>query len=439
MSSYAQLARHRLFLLLLISLVSNCAELHAGSDRLETYSILIDGTVRTYHVHTGPETEKPLPLLLVLHGGGGNGKALQRTYGFQPMIERGEAIAVYPDALNGSWMPEDVFFLDILIDEVLEREKVDPARLFVTGASRGGLMTFIMCSQSRHRFAAAGTVIASNMQFIADTYPIKRPIDFAMIAGTEDPLMPYDGGWGAMRQPRTSGDPEARVLPVEEVIESLVALNGITETPKVTSLGNAHPEDGCTNEVHAWTLPDGSRRVMLVKVLGGGHVAPGGRQYLPQSMIGPACYDFDHAEVMWAFFQKAKPKVAWPILNQISPPNSSEAALRERVDALFQASRTGDIESAMALTDPSVIEQKGELAMRQFFRFASRLVQRAEVGSEAHRIQSITYLEDGDSARVITQLYQQDNWGNPSRQIWVRRNGTWFYQETLLENRHLDR
>lgn len=277
----------------------------ANADQFVTHTIDVTGSRKTYHVHKPNSVTKPLPLVVVLHGGGGNGRVLKDTYGFRPFINDGEFIAIYPDSGPGGWLPEHVAFLDAAIDDVLKRERIDSQRLFITGASRGGLMTFVATQKSKHKFAAAGTVISSNLQGLLDEYPLTAPIDFAMIAGTKDPLMPYNGGWGAMGKPKTTGEPGPRVVPVEEMIAGLVKLNGISDAPVVSSLGNTAADDGCTNEVRCFVNPTTKRRVMLIKVIGGGHVVPGGRQYLPKSVIGPACSDFDHATVMWDFFKSA--------------------------------------------------------------------------------------------------------------------------------------
>lgn len=291
-------------ILILVAAVVFSSTVFAAS--FTSYRLDDAGVTRTYHVHKPADPSHALPLLVVLHGGGGNGKALKETYGFKTFVEQGEAICVYPDAIEGQWLPEDVSFLDAVIDRVMAQENVDRERLFVTGASRGGVMTFILIARSKHKFLAAGTVIASQIQGLAETYPLTRPISFAMIAGTRDPLMPYDGGWGAMWQPRTRGKPEARVIPVEDTIENVLRVNDISSSPEISSFGDRDPGDGCTNEVRRWTGEDNAQQVMLVKVIGGGHVVPGGRQYLSKAMIGPACNDFDHAKVMFDFFASAE-------------------------------------------------------------------------------------------------------------------------------------
>lgn len=421
----------KVFPLCLTALVS-CAP-PAPAEEFETRTLAAAGAKRTYHVHKPKNMTKPLPLVIVLHGGGGNGKGLKDTYGFRPFVVKGELVAVYPDAGPGGWLPEHVGFLDAVIDRVLEDERVDRDRVFITGASRGGIMTFIMSQKSKHKFAAAGTVIASHLKGLLDDYPLERPVDFAMIAGTADPLMPYAGGWGAMREPRAAGEPEARVVPVEEVAAALARMNGIAGGPKVSSLPDSDRADGCTNEVRLWADPKTKRRVMRVKVIGGGHVVPGGRQYLPERMIGPACRDFDHAEVMWEFFKSAGASRASGSLVDGAKPRAldaeSEKALRERVAAMYSAMLAGDVAKCVELSDPRVVKDKGRDKAEQFFKVVNGLVKLARLGPNDRSIKSITSLDDGKAARVELEV------GKPRRsmsvELWGRVDGVWYYRETL--------
>lgn len=395
-------------------------------EEFSTHTMQINGVERTYCVHRAKVPKANLPLVVVLHGGGGNGKLLKDTYGFRPFVATGECIAVYPDAIKGSWMPDDVAFLDAVVGEVFARESVSRERLFITGVSRGGLMTFVMAAKSKHTIRAAGTVIASQLGSLAKEYPISRPVDFAMIAGTADPLMPYRGGWGAMGKPGATGEADARILSVEDAIGLLLKVNEITSEPAVSSLGNTVPEDGCTNEVRCWTNPKTGRRVMLVKVEGGGHVAPGGRQYLPVSIIGPVCMDFDHAEVMWEFFRTAGQTEPRPILDA-----KSEKALRDRVAALFEALRSGDIATCVELSDPAAIKERGREKVEQFFTTVSGLVKLAKPAADDRVIRTITAIEGGKAARVQLQARTQGKWQPPGVELWTNVNGAWCYRETL--------
>lgn len=289
----------------------------ALAQRQETRTLQHEGKARSVIVQT-PDRIAPdarLPLVVVLHGGGGNAKATVGSYGFSPIVRRGEAIVLYPDALQGSWAvggvptgngrlpgPEhdDVGFVDAAIDAALETLPVDPDRLFVTGASRGGHMTQYMVGQSRHRFRAAGVVIATGTRSVVEGFVPDYPIDFGMIIGTEDPFMPYAG--------TPHPDPRAELMGVDAIMAAYRSGMGMADTPsEETSLGNAAPRDGCTNTLTTWENAATGARLVLLKVIGGGHVVPGGRQYLPVETIGRACRDFRHADVMWQFFKDANP------------------------------------------------------------------------------------------------------------------------------------
>ena len=403
------------------------------ADVFTECSLNSGGAERTYYVHKADTISSPVPLVVVLHGGGGNGKGLQETYGFKPMIANGEFVAVYPNAGTGGWLPEQVDFLDAVIDQVFARERVDRERLFVTGASRGGLMTFVMAAKSKHAIHAAGTVITSQMAILARDYPIERPIDFAMIAGTEDPLMPYAGGWGALGKPKTTGDPDGRVLPVEESIGLLLNANRLDGEPAVSSLGNKDPDDGCTNEVRTWTDAKSRRCVMLVKVEGGGHVVPGGRQYLSKSLIGPACKDFDHAEVMWNFFKTVG--LARAVAKDEEDADAkrlgaeSEKSLRERVAAMYSAMLASDVAKCIELSDPQVVRKTGRDKSEQFFNVVIGLVRFAKLGPNDRRIKSITPLDNDRTARVEVEVTKPRR--ATSIELWGKVDGKWYYRETV--------
>ena len=397
-------------------------------------SISWEGKQRTYHIHKGENSKNPLPLVVVFHGGGGSGKILKETYGFEELIDSGEFIAVYPDARPGGWLPDDVSFADAVIEEVFADERIDRNRLFVTGASRGGLLTFVMAAKSRHAIRAAGTVIASQLQGLADEFPFSRPIDFMMIAGTADPLMPYNGGFNTTTAVKSEGDPKARVLPVEETIGMLLKANDIHDSPKISSLGDIDPNDGCTNELRLWVNATTGHRTALVKIEGGGHVVPGRRQYLPKETVGAACNDFDHAEVMWKFFKSSK--AAGKAMSTMPPSTKAsfdaktEKLLRERVNELFEALRKGDIAKCIELSDPAVVKSKGRDTAEKFFKGVSGLVKFAKVQSSDRTIKTITAIEDGQAAKVEIELTLKGKKQPPGYEIWKLIDGQWFYRET---------
>ena len=97
------------------------------------------------------------PLLLFLHGAGERGADLERVkvHGPPKLIAAGKEfpfIVVSPQCpSNQWWQPHE---LAALLDEVVEKYKVDQDRVYVSGLSMGGYGTWSLAGFSPDRFAA---------------------------------------------------------------------------------------------------------------------------------------------------------------------------------------------------------------------------------------------------------------------------------------------
>ena len=119
-----------------------------------------------------------------------------------------------------------------------------------------------------------------------------------LIAGTEDPLIPWDGG-------EVTGNGErGQVLSVADTVGRWVALDGCASTPTVTMVPDRAPNDGTTTRREHYGGCRAGAEVVLYAVAGGGHAWPGGLQYLPERTIGKTSRDFDASETIWEFFAR---------------------------------------------------------------------------------------------------------------------------------------
>jgi predicted peptidase len=103
------------------------------------------------------EQKESWPLLLFLHGSGGVGDDLNivRKIGVAKVIEEGKQfpfIVVSPQWPKGYWW--EPFALTALLDEIVEKYKVDHDRIYVTGQSMGGYGTWALAMYIPKRFAA---------------------------------------------------------------------------------------------------------------------------------------------------------------------------------------------------------------------------------------------------------------------------------------------
>lgn len=106
------------------------------------------------------KAEKPLPLILFLHGAGETGSDLKKVkiHGPPKLIEKKkdfEFIVVSPQAPTRGWKSESLL---ALLDDVEKQYKVDKDRVYVTGLSMGGYGTWSLAAAAPGRFAAIAPI-----------------------------------------------------------------------------------------------------------------------------------------------------------------------------------------------------------------------------------------------------------------------------------------
>ena len=125
-----------------------------------------DGKQRTY-VLTAPDTPQAgkMPLVIALHFYPGSGRAMADLTGFSEVAERESFLVAYPDGLNGGFnalmccgAEDDVGFVRAVIGDVGKRHAVDAKRIYATGISNGGDLTYRLAAELPGVFAAIAPV-----------------------------------------------------------------------------------------------------------------------------------------------------------------------------------------------------------------------------------------------------------------------------------------
>lgn len=184
----------------------------ASADVLDSRHTLVhDGLTRSYVLRLPPSTQPGarLPLVIVLHGGGGNAANAEHMTGFTDKGRREGFIVVYPDGtgpLDGrllTWNDrhccayamkndiDDVGFIRALVDELVANYPVDPRRIYATGMSNGGMMTHRLGIELSDRLAAIAPVVAT---VFGDEPAPAHALPALMINGMLDENVPYQGG-----------------------------------------------------------------------------------------------------------------------------------------------------------------------------------------------------------------------------------------------------
>lgn len=304
--------------LLLSIVVILCAlPMLAGAADLRG-TLVHDGLERSYllHVPTTLDASRPVPLVLVLHGGGGTGaRMVQLTGGgFNTLAERDGFLVAYPDGIEKHWNDgragvtwrahlggvDDVGFIAALIERLTRDWPVDARRVYVTGASNGGMMAVRLGCELADTIAAIAPVIAAMPAALAPhCAPAAAALSVLFMIGVQDPLVPWEGG-----EVRLGRKNFGTVLSVAESVKFWVTHNRCRISPVVTDEPDRDPRDGTRVRRESYDSCRDGTAVVLYAIDGGGHTWPGGYQYLPERVIGKGSRDLDGAEVIWNFFKR---------------------------------------------------------------------------------------------------------------------------------------
>ena len=297
------------------------AETGARAERgaeigFEMLHLEVDGHDRTAYLFE-PEGESVdaglRPLVVVLHGGGrGDGKTVADAGRLHEVAGADGALVVYPNGIDAVWNDgrgasyrrgeavteaDDVAFLSVLIDHLIATRRADPARVYLTGASNGGMMTHRAGCALAGKLAAIAPVIGNMPRPVAPQCAPAVPLPVLLIVGEADPWMPYRGGSVTVLR-----RPVGAVLSAEETIGLWARVNGCSGSPEVSYLPNAAPDDGTRVRRSLYT---GCRAATeLLTIEGGGHAWPGGaRGQRLERLIGKVSEDLDASEAIWDFFK----------------------------------------------------------------------------------------------------------------------------------------
>jgi polyhydroxybutyrate depolymerase len=262
--------------------------------------ILVLGDVaRTYVLYAGRATKKSA-LVLVLHGLGGSGVAIeQRTRRtFDTLSDREGFVVVYPNALGGRWHDswvepdgppgegvDDVAFLSELIDSLSAEYGIDPGRVYATGFSNGAGMVSRLACERENKIAAIAMVSGGMSHLAARRCRTGRAIPILVMHGTKDRIVPYDAS-------------------VRELLPAWTTRDACPAPPEITYLPDTDPTDGTRVRVDRYGGCNESSEVILYAIEGGGHTWPGGDTWRSTAEAGATSRDFDAAAAIWDFFKR---------------------------------------------------------------------------------------------------------------------------------------
>jgi len=279
--------------------------------------------LRTYWLHIPPSYNelKAVPLVIVLHGA--TGFSLKNPFWFfrsswmenytelSKKADEEGFLVVYPNAkldfytkgfdYNYGYIPggapkyvDDIGFLHALIDKLKQGYMINSSRIYVTGISDGGCMTYSIGAYLSDEIAAiapvAGTIggcmSLENHTFYQIPNP-SHPVSVIIFHGTNDSLVSYEGG----------GD--YNISSVNESVAFWVEQDGCTVTPSINI--------SLSGKIIRRTYTNGNNgtEVILYTTAGGEHWWPGnpwtsspGSPWLIDTI-----QEISATDLIWEFFE----------------------------------------------------------------------------------------------------------------------------------------
>ncbi len=281
------------------------------------FSLVHDGLTRKYLVHVPPSYDKRIktPIVIYIHGGGGSSAgskndglyAYSDKYGFILLSPAGTGalknkLLVWnlgPFLINGNIQnhpnyaskhnTDDIGFLSKMIDDVKNNFNVDENRIYATGISQGGMMSYRLACELSNKIAAIAP--AAPPAAPMNCNPL-RPVPIMHIHGTADPCAPFNGGISG----GCLGTEKELFQSAQEMVNRWLSIdNCSSESSLLYQKGNAM----CIS----YNKCAGNSEVEFCTIEGGGHTWPSGSQYLSVDRIGPVSYDISFEQI-WKFFKK---------------------------------------------------------------------------------------------------------------------------------------
>lgn len=283
------------------------AELDLLESKVQTQALNFEGIQRDYLIYIPSNaqttTKQPRPVLMALHGGGSNPESMLKRW--LPLAQQHGFILVLPRGLgtsrmNAAWnaggccgIPmwnnvNDIGFIRAVLRQVQAQQQVDAKRIYLTGFSNGGMLSYELAAQADSPFAAvavvSGNVFDLNM-------PVAKALPMLIIHGLQDQVVPFQGGISPYRfVNKAQSQPFS---PVPQVADFWARANGCQ-----SQINQALPDitltqfTGCKAPVLFYQLHSAS------------HVwADGHAPYLPFQQYAHYGY-LNASALIWNFFQQ---------------------------------------------------------------------------------------------------------------------------------------
>jgi polyhydroxybutyrate depolymerase len=291
------------------------------SGKTEILKIMHDGIEREALVQYPQGSRGLSPVVIVLHGGTRGANDIFDRTSWPRVAQRNNALLVAPQGVENQWndgrdatisgtrsTADDVGFLTKLIATLVSDHGANPRAIYVSGISNGGVMTMRFACEEPTLISAIAPVISTMPETLAPLCERASPLPALFMAGTADPLMPYDG---SSRKLAKSPDAIVPMLSIPETLDLWRIKNGCSNKSSARDLPDLNKRDESTVTRIEYRSCNPGAPLVHYRINDGGHQMP---SLKPQNLrprlvrlLGPQNNDIEGPVEIWRFF--ASPSV----------------------------------------------------------------------------------------------------------------------------------
>lgn len=248
---------------------------------------------RHYHLYvpTGTlERNEPVALIINMHGATPSPSFLpifasffqQVITGMPVHAAKNNYIVVHPQSRRLGdtqfWDTSDnvdVEFINGLVDHLISTLPIDPAKVFLTGFSSGGRLSWKLACEHSDRYAAIAAVAADRRA--ATACPTARSVPVIAFHGTDDPTVGYAGGLDSIETWAEEHQCQQREIIFQKADSTCERWSGCNDESEMQF---------CSSEKAGHTWPSGP-----------------GSFVISAAGYGRTTYTIDATDLIWNFFK----------------------------------------------------------------------------------------------------------------------------------------
>lgn len=156
-------------------------------------TIPVGTTTRSMILYVPSSLPPNRPLVISMHGLGQGADYQKAQAKWEPVADTAKFLVVFPSGINQQWDisgNSDIDFILAIIDTMARRYSIDRNRVYLSGFSMGGMMTYHAATRIANRIAAFAPV--SGYPLGGANYNSSRPVPIIHVHGTADDVVTYN-------------------------------------------------------------------------------------------------------------------------------------------------------------------------------------------------------------------------------------------------------